>query len=333
MIRERKKQKHDSNLVNSDFFAIMKNSISIENRRDRMYAYLSGVFLGAYAFAFIRSLDVHGSAHTLIWTYTTLILTTTIADGVLWLHKYRNDINQNRNAGSQNEQQVNKSGIFKAVFSILILFVGLIFSEQWEWQNFSIVGILSGGLSWGALSGTLFGLRAVFNKVVVGKKEYKTANDKDGYVHGKEEVVLFHEQIATALVVLLVTATSTFIPNETFQGLFRFEFSLHNTSVVTFLLRIVMLGAICTAFANKFYFKGLAAAKDASTAKTITVSEIIFGLLVLDVFAVESMILTQFIGALFIVVAIGVKADFFLGLYLKLKRIKPIKKLLLPSSG
>ena len=324
MIRESKNRDDNSNKADRSFFATLMNSIRIENRRDRMYAYLSGVFLGAYAFAFIRSLDVHGSAHTLIWTYTSLILTTTVADGFMWLHKHRRGIFHNKE--TTQTEQISKGGVLKAVFSILILFVGLIFSEQWDWQNFSILSILSGGISWGALSGILFGLRAVLNKVVVGKEEYKTVTDENGFVHGKEEVVLLHEQFATALVVLFVTVATAFIPNGTFQELFHFGFSLENTSIVTFLLRIIMLGAICTAFANISYFKGLAAARDASTAKTITVSEIIFGLLVLDAFAVESMILTQFIGTLLIVVAIGVKADFFLGLYLKLKPIKCDKR-------
>ena len=292
-----------------------RGTLRLYSKKDTALSVLSGALLFFYAFAYINSQASYGVALTLIWTYTFLILTTSIADGIKWM-KLRNKIKLSATVR-------NISPIFLLFFALVFSTMGTTFPaysmEQimismqkgitmaFESSTFPLIAIASG---------VFFGLRIVFINMILARKDL---DDKPIY-EGKESAVLMYEQGTTATLTLFSIATMLFMIRGDSLLVLHSNIDREISALWVIVLGFVVLGVISTAFANLFLFKGIKAVESSSITKTITSVEIVFGLLFLTIVSsmtglipAQRISVYQLFGALLIISAITIKAGMLQG--------------------
>ena len=268
-------------------------ALKINEKRDVILVILAGIFLAGHGFAFFRSVDSRGAGLTLIWAYSFFIITTSTLDAGKWVF-------ENKIAGKTQKNVFDKillKTIATSILAIFLMVVGLFISSPLEWGNDLNWGSFY-GVSWAALSGGFYGFRAFFIKIMNDKKVYE----------GREETILLPEQVVAVITGVILLMISMMLVGTEFYEFMRLDFG--DISNLTILLRVLFLGVISTASPHLLLYKGVGAAKNSSTASVILTLEVIIGMAYLQIFNIRFAGEGQYIGAIFIILAIMVKSGF-----------------------
>jgi len=272
---------------------LRKKSLRLNCKKDTVWIAIAGFFMVAYAFIFIRALDSYGSSRTLVWTYTFVILTTSLYDEI-------------RNLKEKSNRIV--SHFVCTVISLIVLFTALVLSNPFD--DFSLIGIID-SMSWtflGAVSGVLFGIRIIFIKHVMDIKTDEIDVPVSIYSN-REETVLLREQFFTFVFALIfMISMPHFTSNINYIELL--GFSIENAYRWLPLVVLALLGGVSTAMPSILLYKGLGAVKNSSSTQTIATLEIVIGVMLMSIFTEEVMQTQQYISAFLIFIAIAIKTNF-----------------------
>ena len=269
---------------------LSKKNMRLNHGKDTLLIAVAGFFMVAYAFTFIRALDIYGSSRTLVWTYTFVILTTSLYDEI----KHFRD----------KSERKSKYFVFN-IISLVVLFFALVLSNPLD--EFNISGIID-SMSWtflGAISGILFGIRIIFIKYVIGVKIYEVDTTANSY-NNREEIVLLREQFFTLIFALAFMLYFTITTNY----MTMISYAIEHIYILLPLVFLVLLGSISTAMPGIFLYKGLSAVKNSSSSQTIATLEIVIGVILMSMFTEEVMQIQQYISAFLIFIAIAIKTNF-----------------------
>jgi len=272
---------------------LSKKNLRLDNAQDTVWVVIAGLFMIAYAFAFVRALDIYGSSRTLVWTYIFVILTTSLHDEIKYFG---------------NTKERDSKYFFQTIVSILVLFFALVFSNPLD--EFSVRGIID-SMSWtslGAISGFLFGMRIIFIKYVLDMKIETNGKTKNAY-NNREEAVLLREQLFTFIFALSFMIIAPYLEINA-NNMNTFSFSIENIYGWLPLFVLVLLAGVSTAIPGVLLYKGLSVVKNSSSSQTIATLEIVIGVMLMAIFTEEIMQPQQYFSTLLIFVAIAIKTNF-----------------------